>query len=95
MRRQLSTTVLEHAVEDRAGGGVGIVARMRRGVAVGSVEDDVGLVRFPSAGHRDIQVLPRGGGFDEDVGGVGGDALGAVGGDGVAEVDVLGHVVGG
>lgn len=29
VRRQLSTAVLEHAVEDRAGGGVGIVALMR------------------------------------------------------------------
>ena len=67
---------------------------MRRGMIVGTVKDDVGLVRFPPAGHRDIQVLP-GGGFDEDVGGVGGDALGAVSGDGVAEVDVLGHGVGG
>ena len=68
---------------------------MRRGVVVGTVEDDVGLVRFPSARHRDIQVLPGGGGFDEDVGGVGGEDLGTVGGDGVAEVDVLGHVVSG
>ena len=95
VRRQLSTRMLQDAVEDRAGGGVGVVARMRGGVIIGPVEDHVGLIRFPSAGHGDIQVLPGGGGFDEDVGGVGGDALGAVGGDGVAEVDVLGYVVGG
>lgn len=44
VRRQLSTAVLEHAVEDRAGGGVGIVTRMRGGVIIGTVEDDVGLV---------------------------------------------------
>ena len=34
-------------------------------------------------------------GGDDDVRGVDGQALGAVGGDGVAEVDVLGDVVGG
>ena len=92
--RQLSTAVMEDAVEDCAGGGVGVVARMRGGVVVGAVEDDVGLVRFAPAGHRDIQVLPGRGRLDEDVGGVGGDALGAVGGDRVAEVDMLGHIVG-
>ena len=55
-RRQLSTAVLEHAVEDRAGGSVRIVARVRGGVIVGAVEDDVSLIRFASARHRDIQV---------------------------------------
>ena len=65
--RQLSTAVLEHAVEDRAGGGVGIVTRVRGGVIVGAVEYDVGPVRFASAGHGDVQVLPRGVLFDSDV----------------------------
>ena len=60
------------------------------GVVVGPVQDHVRLVGLLAAGHRDVEVLPRGSRLDQHMGGIDGQALGAVGGDGVAEVDVLG-----
>ena len=58
------------------------------------VDGDIGVVAVGAAGHGDVEVLPRGGGGDDRVRGVGGDALGAVRGDRVAEVQMLGHIVG-
>ena len=45
------------------------------GMLVGTVEDHVGAVGVLAAGHRDVEVLPRGGRISEYVRGVGGDAL--------------------
>ena len=83
---QLGTGVLQHPVEDATGGGVGVVAGVRLCMVVGAVEDHVGMVRLSAAGHGDVEVLPRACWFDQDVSGVGGDALGSMGGHCVAEV---------
>lgn len=68
---------------------------MRGGVVIGSVENDVGIVRLPLTCHRYAQVPLRRGEFNQHICGVGSEALDTVGGNGVAEGDVLGHVVGG
>lgn len=72
-----------------------IVAGVRLRMVVCAVESHVGVVRVPSSGHRDVEGLSGRGRFDQYVRSVGRDALGAVGGDCVAEVEVLGDVVGG
>ena len=61
-------------------------------VPVGVVEDEVGLVGVPAAGHRDVERLPGGRGVGQHVRGVHGHALGAVRGGRVAEFDVLADV---
>ena len=93
---ELGTDVLEHPEQHRPGGGLDVVARMRAVVGVvGLVGHDVGAVRLPAAGERDIQVFPGHARVHEHMRGVHRDALGPVGGDGVAEVKMLGGVVGG
>ena len=92
---QFRSDVLQNAVQDAACGRVGVVAGVRLVVVVGAVEDHVGMVGVAAAGHGDVEVLPGRGRFDQDMRGVGRDALGPVGGDRVAEIDVLGHVLGG
>ena len=64
-------------------------------VAGGGAGGDPGVVGLPSAGEADVERLPRSARGEDEVGGVGGEALGAVDGDRVAEVDVLGEVAGG
>ena len=56
---------------------------------------EVQVVGVPAAGQGDVQLLAGLGAGGDGVAGVGGDALGAVDGGGVAELDVLGDVVGG
>lgn len=94
VRGQLRTHMLKHPKQHRPAGDVGGVARMRLCSFVGPVEDHVGAVSVLAAGHRDIEVLPRARRLDQDVRRVDGDALRPVRGAGVAEVDVLSHVVG-
>ena len=94
VRGQLRTHMLKHPKQHRPAGDVGGVARMRLCSFVGPVEDHVGAVSVLAAGHRDIEVLPRARRLDQDVRRVDGDALRPVCGAGVAEVDVLSHVVG-
>lgn len=43
------------------------------------------LVHLAASNHGDVEILPCRGRFDEDMGGVGGDALGAVGRHGVCD----------
>jgi hypothetical protein len=52
-----------------------------------------GSVGVASPGHRDVQQGSGAGFADDGVGGVGGDALGGVHGDGVAQADVLAHIL--
>lgn len=94
MRGQLGSNVLQDAVEDGAGRGVGVVAWVRVGVLVGPVEDHVGVVGVLAAGHCDVEVLPCGGRFHQDVCGVDGDALRSVGGDRITQIDMIGHIRG-
>ena len=69
-----------------------VMTRVRVAVAGGGEVDVVGV---PAAGHRDVEQLPGFLAGGDGVAGVGGDALGAVHGGGVAELDVVGDVVGG
>lgn len=56
---------------------------------------DVGMVRLPSAGHRNVEQLPRCGvGVDEHVRGIDRRSLCTLHGGAVAELHVLGHVPG-
>src|SRR4051794_3960382 len=55
---------------------------------------DVGMVGFAAAGQGDVERLAGHRGGDHGVGGVDGGALGAVHGGGVAELDMLGDVLG-
>lgn len=57
------------------------------------VGGDVGVVALPSAGHRDVQVLPIQAGPNQDDADVGGGALGAVDGGGPAVLAVLREVL--
>ena len=92
MGRQLHARVLEDAEQDRLRAHV---LRGWRGVrVVGPVQRDVRDVGVAPAGHGDVQVLPSGRAGHDDMSGADGQPLGTVGGDGVAEVHVLGHVVG-
>ena len=56
---------------------------------------DVGVVGRAASGHRGVDAAAVGGSVDEEQGGVDGAALVGVAGLGVAQLDVLGHVVGG
>src|SRR5450830_88056 len=64
-------------------------------LVVGGFGDDVGVVEVAAAGHADVEVFAGHAGGGDGVGLVDGDALGAGGGGGVAELDVVGDVVGG
>jgi hypothetical protein len=58
------------------------------------VGDDESGVRAPASGHRHVQRFSGEGVVGEEHGVVDGDALRLVDGEGVAERDLLGHVVG-
>lgn len=62
-------------------------------VAIGD-HGQIGVVGFAAAGHHRVQQLAGFAAGQDAVGGVDRDALGGVDGGGVAELDVLGDVVG-
>ena len=69
---------------------------MRGGVVVvGAVGGDVDEVRLSTAGHRDIQVLPRRRRISERMGGVRGDALRPMARYCVSQINVIGDIVSG
>lgn len=61
---------------------------------VGRVDGDASVIPLLASGERDVRVLPRHARVDQDVRGVHGDALRPVGRHGVAQVQVLGCVLG-
>lgn len=67
--------------------------RRRKRVGGVGVEHDVGVVLDPAAGEHRVEHLAVLGAGDDAVDDVGGDALSGVDGGGVAELDVLAHVV--
>jgi len=56
--------------------------------SIGTINSDICAVRFTSAAHRNVEVLPRHLGRDHHVRRVCGDALGSMRSDGVAQLDV-------
>ena len=64
-------------------------------VVAADADVEVEVVGVPAAGERDVEQLPGFAAGQDGVAGVDGLALGGVDGAGVAELDVLGDVVGG
>src|SRR5690606_21828160 len=54
---KLGPDMLQYAEQNGAGGRVGVVGGVRRGVVVGAVEHHVSAVGVAAAGHRDVEVL--------------------------------------
>ncbi len=57
-------------------------------------DDDVGVVAVSSSGHGGVDTPTVCWGVDQEKGSVDGSSLGGVAGLGVAEFEILGHIVG-